>query len=229
MFFAAEKERTAHKKRQSQAISDGITVDSRMDIHLGTPPRSRLPGREALSTVYPDFSAATVEDIIHIADPEFLREKEPPLKRHRITTPLPALEGDRPEVQSPLSAKDTPKQPRRYDSLDDLIRTFPDLERIIAEQKSRLDAARIPLEYVKPYKKPFVESKPLLPSIQSEPTQMIKPADESAQSMSTSTPPDLTSAAPTPAEPATGTGLLSGIDDLFGGSKRSKLKSKSRR
>jgi hypothetical protein len=227
MFFAAEKERTVQKKRQSQAVSDHITVDSRMEIHLGALPRSRLPGREALTTVYPDFSAATVKDIIQIADPEVKFEAEPPLKRHRITSALPVPRGDIPALQSPVSVRDSPQQTRRYDSLDDLIRTFPDLERIIAEQKSKLESTRIPLEYVKPYKKPLLESKPLIPSNKSDAVQITKPSD--AQSMSTSTPPDLTSAAPTPAEPATGAGLLSGIDDLFGGSKRSKLKPKSRR
>ena len=225
MFFAAEKELNARKRRKD--MNDGITVEPGMVIHVGLSPSSKRPGIESLDVVYPAFSGVSMKEIIQIADPGF-NEEHRPTKRQKASGPIPALSGDISVPQSPASVQMSPKSKKHYNSLDDLIRTFPALEKLIADQQMKLDTNRVPVEFVRPFKKPapVPTASARLPSaiFESKPTD-----DTSGHSMSTSTPPDLTTGAPTPAEPGQAAGLLAGIDDLFGESKKSKLKSKYRR
>ena len=227
MFFAAERIRQTTRKVKRP---EGIVFSPEMEISVGAPETSRLPRRRSLETVYPHFASASVGDIIKLADPNYEEEKEEeeerPVKKHRvISASLPALKGDIDVAPSPepLKAK------KEYNNLDQLIRDFPNLERLIEAQQAKMEKWTVSREFTKPYEKPKPEQKPL--SI-SQGEFFIKPPDSSGtQSMSTSSPPDLTSVPPTPSEPALGVGggLLAGIDDIFGDRKRTTTKSKYRR
>ena len=240
MFFAAERELRGIKRRPDPDRLKGLTVDSEMDISLGSPRRPRVSPKKSLESVYPQFSATSMNEIIKLADPDFPADEERPTKKQRSTSPpKPALgDLDIPQpIVSPTSEVKTPKQ-RKFDTLDDLIKTFPELQDLIHDQERRRAEQRVPVDYVRPYQKPkTVESASAAqPIVSSEQTtsslfgSLPKDSDNKTLSMATSTP-EATSTPATPAEPVPGMGggLLAGIDDLFGDSKRTKLKSKSRR
>ena len=230
MFFAAERQSRSSSRRVRNAIEEGIVLSPEMDISIGPPLRSRQPEKRLLHTVYPEFSSVSTRDVIRIADPDysFPEPDERSEKRRKVSQPLLALSGDQDLQPIPESVKPTPKSRKEYNNLDELVKDFPELAKMIDEQQARLDRARVPAEYTVPYRKPVREDpKPVLASLPAS------AQDQGSNTMSTSSPPDLTtSAVPTPAEPALGTGggLLSGMEAILSGkSEKPKLKSKYRR
>lgn len=239
MFFAAERELRGLKRRTLVSAPEGITVDSEMDLSLGSPPRSHNPARKSLDSVYPAFSSTNMNDLIKIADPEFVvTEQMRPFKKQRVNAPPPAHQGDLDIPEPMMSPNSAPMTPARvkFDSLEDLINSFPELRQLIEQQEQKRSDLRVPLEYVRPYEKPK-HTEAQMPSVATQPpptnsvfASLAKGTGSKTMSMSTTTP-EATSTPVTPAEPLPGVGggLLAGIDDLFGDSKRTKLKSKSRR
>jgi hypothetical protein len=98
-----------------------------------------------------------------------------------------------------------------------MVRDFPDIAKMIAEQEARLERARVPVEYAVPYKKPLTEKpEPIFPALPSAVTE-----ESGSKTMSTSSPPDLTCVG--------GSGLLAGIEAALGEETKRKLKPKYKR
>lgn len=230
MFFAAERQERSSTRRAREAADEGIILSPGMEISIGAPFKSRQPEKRHLNSVYPEFTSISTKELIKIADPtcEILEREERTAKKRKLALPLPALRGDVDVLPGPESVKPSPKAPKRYANLDEMVRDFPDIANIIAEQEARLERARVPLEYAVPYKKPLPEKpEPIFPALPSAVTE-----ESGSKTMSTSSPPDLTSVAPTPAEPATatgGSGLLAGIEAELGEETKRKLKPKYKR
>ena len=235
MFFAAERELRGNIRRISEPMSEMLSVSSDMEISIGSPTRSRVRPRKSIDSVYPTFSEMSFKDIVQIADPDYVGdEDQKPAKRQRSAPACPLKRAEGLSVE-PGTSDALPTKlalPTRYDSLDELIKTFPELQSMIAAQETRMSEARIPMEYVVDYvKPPPIESvKPSLPAA-SDPVSVFSSLTSTQTTPQASTASIFSSAVPSASapEPANnGGGLLAGIDDLFGDSKKSKLKSKRR-
>ena len=232
MFFAAERESRVPRKRTSGVSDDGINVNADMEISVGTPPRGLGLPRRSINSVYPAFANMSMREIIQIADPNYGEEHSAvPPKKQRQREVEPVLS----ELVTPVgSPKGLPPQPAKAskpkcNTLEDLIRHFPELQSIIEEQEARVRDSRIPLEYVRQSERPKVAYiKPSLPSSEEpKPTSMFSNLPSPDTSVQPSAVISKTVTPPSEPEPVGG-GLLAGIDDLFGDSKKSKLKSRKR-
>jgi hypothetical protein len=232
MFLSLLRHKSRDQRPKEPTGDSGLITSPEMEISIRKPLRSRRPLTRRLEAVFPEFSLTSVEKVIRTVEPEYEPSPTSQLnKRQKICPPAGAHRGDEDDVAlSPLSELSPRRTPSTYMSLDDLIKAFPGLNELVEQEKARIDRIRVPIEYILPYKKPSHDEP--RPPISSQVISSHGQTTESGtQSMSTSSPADLTSAVATPTEPALGVGggLLAGIDDLFGQSKRSGIKSKYRR
>lgn len=214
MFFAAARELRGEKRTSTAVDDSSINIDSNREIYLGPAPSSRFPLRKSIDIVYPEFSSVRLADLIRVADPVAGEPPAPAVKKPRLDSTEPSLCSD-----SSKSAMDPTRESKltKINTLGDLIKTFPDLEKMIDEEKTRQLRARVPLEYVREYVKPKIELKEVQPNPSnfssfetpsaglSTPAEQSKPVDRS------------------------GGGLLAGIDDLLGSSRKTKTSRSSRR
>lgn len=224
MFLAAAREHRGEKRRSDTVESSDLYVDSNRELHLGSIPPSRYPMRKSIEVVYPEFASLKLADIIRIADLDIEKDDIPSLKRFRQSETISILEGDE-SVCSPVQSSPKPEI-SRISSLSELIAAFPRLQQMIDSENERQARSRIPLEFVQEYEKPTQEIKPVV----------VKSTESTVFSNIQNTTSDLkeiSAGFSTPTEPVIevqtpGGGLLAGIDDIFGSSKKTKAKSSRR-
>ena len=232
MFFAAERMARGRKRSQSNPTEEMLQWTEDNDVSVGTPPSLKAAPRRSIDGVYPSFSQMTLTDIVGIAEPEYQPPEKRSAKRPRSSADTLPIGGMVCPIGSPSVVKslvNQPIPPQKYDTLEDLIKSFPELQTIIAIQESRIQHSKIPMEFVHRYEKP----KPVEPVKSSLPdpstTRFFSTLPSAASSSVFPSATESKTVTP-PSEPteAAGGGLLAGIDDLFGGSKKSKLKSRRR-
>ena len=226
MFFAATREREKDRC-PDKCHPINFYIDSNKELNLGRAPPSTFALRKSIDIVYPEFSSIKLDDLIRLAEPEEDDDLKQPQKKLRHLEPLEHVAGHKSLAPE---ADVMPNQAviHKIKSLDDLVLSFPQLEKLIEGERAKQALCKVPMEYVREHvresSKPHIEPKPLTEvATEQSVFSFVKTPSENTEAVSAG---PLTPAESVVPKEQSGS-LLAGIDDLFSGSR--KTKSKSRR